>query len=376
MAVEIPANVVAMQALVAHNLFAANALTITQRYNNRNVFLCLLDTIGCGYQEKFRLLHNEFSSMQDLVQHYGDNIESFSEQLKSNSKNWASHPSVMMRAFFSLVVIGRLVRVLHYINSGVNMFHKIPNILAITSARATAYKTQYNNSQKGEENDEADNVTIPLFTEVKGWMRFKEKFLLVLGLTKGARGIPLDYVVNTVERTATRENAARIEIENIDLEEPDLYKENVVHFGNAFKLDNKAVWNKIHTLLLDTPAYNHINSFAAQKNGRGAWLALVAFYEGEDFCQRLRETAFTKLQTTFYRGETNRFTFEKYVNIHKEEHKMLQDSGFNNGTGLDEESMITYFRNGIKPDAGLEFSISKSRSNPCLNTFDSLLSFF
>ena len=55
---------------------------------------------------------------------------------------------------------------------------------------------------------------------------------------------------------------------------------------------------------------------------------------------------------------------------------MLQDAGFNNGNGLDEESMITYFRNGIKPDAGLEVSISNSRSNPRLNTFDSLLSFF
>ena len=55
---------------------------------------------------------------------------------------------------------------------------------------------------------------------------------------------------------------------------------------------------------------------------------------------------------------------------------MLQDAGFNNGVGLDKESMTTYFRNGIKPDAGLEVSISNSRSNPRLNTFDALLSFF
>lgn len=105
-------------------------------------------------------------------------------------------------------------------------------------------------------------------------------------------------------------------------------------------------------------------------------MELVTFYEGEDFRQRLRETAFTKLQNTFYRGENNRFNFEKYINIHKEAHKMLQDAGFNNGTGLDQESKITHFRNGIKPDAGLEVSISNSRGNPRLNTFDALLSFF
>ena len=71
-----------------------------------------------------------------------------------------------------------------------------------------------------------------------------------------------------------------------------------------------------------------------------------------------------------------RFNFEKYVNIHKEAHKMLQDAGFNNGAGLDHKSMITYFRNGIKPDAGLEVCISNSRSNPRLNTFDAMVSFF
>ena len=376
MVVSIPSNAAAMQALVAHDNVAAAALTISQRYNDENAFLCLLNTLGCGYQERFRILHNGFTSMHDLIQHYGDDIDGFSKQLKSDNKNWSSHPTVMMRAFFPPVVIGRLVGVLHYVNSGVNMFHKIPNILNITPSRATAFNIHYNDSQNREESDEADNVIVPPFTEVKGWRSFKENFLLVLGLTKGARGIPLDYVVDTIERTATNGNAPRVEQENIDLEEPDLYKENVVHFGNAFKLDNKAVWNKIHTLLLDTPAYNHISSFATRKNGRGAWLALIAFYEGEDFCQRLRETAFSKLQTTFYRGETNRFTFEKYINIHKEAHKMLQDAGFNNGTGLDEESMTTYFRNGIKPDAGLEVSISNSRSNPRLNTFDALLSFF
>ena len=55
---------------------------------------------------------------------------------------------------------------------------------------------------------------------------------------------------------------------------------------------------------------------------------------------------------------------------------MLQDAKFNAGLGLDYESKITYFRNGIKSDAGLEIAISNSRSNPRLQTFDSLVSFF
>ena len=75
MVVSIPSNATAMQALVAHDNVAATALTISQRYEDENAFLCLLNTLGCGYQEKFRMLHNGFSSMYDLIQHYGDDID-------------------------------------------------------------------------------------------------------------------------------------------------------------------------------------------------------------------------------------------------------------------------------------------------------------
>ena len=376
MAVPIPANQQAMMDVVAHDDVAAAALSITQRYGDGNALLCLLDRLGCGYSEKFRILHNGFDSVQTLVDHYGDDIDGFLKQLKTNNKNWATHPSVMMRSFFTPIVIGRLVGVLHYMNSGINILHKIPDINEITRARATSYNVLYSTTLSNEDNDEAGKVIIPSFSEVKGWMSFKENFLLFLGLIKGAHGIALDYVVDTTERIAVRANAPRPEITSIALDEPNIFKEGAVHFGDSYKLDNKAVWNKLHTSLVDQPAYNHINTYAARKNGRGAWLSLIIFYEGEDFRQRLRETAFTKLQTTFYRGETNRFSFEKYINIYKECHKMLRDAGFNNGAGLDQESMITYFRNGIKPDAGLEVSISNSRSNPRLSEFDALISFF
>ena len=376
MAVAIPANAAAMQALVAHNDANALALSITDRYGDQNTFLCLLNQIGCDYRNKFRMLHNGFNTIQTIVDHYGDDIESFLKQLKNDNKTWSTHQTVMMRSYFTPIVIGRLVGVLYYVNAGINILHQIPDVHSITSANASAYNKLYNNLQNGEEADEPDNVVVPALSDVKGWMSFKENFLLLLGLTKGARGIPLDYVVDNTLRNATRATAARNEVDVIDLEEASVLKQGAVHFGDAFKLDNKAVWNKIHTLLVDQPAYNHINQFSARKNGRAAWIALTTFYEGEDFCQRLRESAFSKLQATFYRGETLRFTFEKYVNIHKEAHKMLQDAGFNNGAGLDHESKITYFRNGIKPDAGLEVSISNSRSNPRLNTFDALISFF
>jgi hypothetical protein len=375
MAVAIPANIAALNVLVATNNALVNPLTIGQRYRDQMAFLCLLERIGCGEKERFRLLHDGFDTMQSLVDHYGDKIDNFRKQLTTNNKNWVSHRTTQLRSFFSPVVINRLVGTLYYFNTTVQLFHVIPDTQLVTGARASSYGNLFITATANDDED-ADKITVPPFQDAKGWTSFRDNFILMLSLNKGIRGVPLDYVVDTTVRAAERANATRIEVDDVELDDDAVFKQRTVHFGNSFKQDNKVVWNKLHALLLDKPGYNHINSYANAKNGRAAWLALKTFYEGEDFQQRLRETAFLKLQTTFYRGETNRFDFEKYVNIHKSCHKMLEDANFNGGTGLDYESKITYFRNGIKSDAGLEIAMSNSRSNPRITTFESLISFF
>ena len=46
------------------------------------------------------------------------------------------------------------------------------------------------------------------------------------------------------------------------------------------------------------------------------------------------------------------------MNIHKSAHKMLQDAQYNNGSGLDNETKVQYFCNGIKYEAGIEVALS------------------
>jgi hypothetical protein len=111
--------------------------------------------------------------------------------------------------------------------------------------------------------------------------------------------------VDNTPCVATRANNIHTEVDYIDFNNDNVFKEQTIQFGESFKQDNKIIWNKLHTLLVDKPRYSHINSFATSKNGCNAWNTLITFYEGEDFQQRLRETAFLKLQSTFYQGETN-----------------------------------------------------------------------
>ena len=121
MALPIPANAAAMQALVGHNDANAAALSITDRYSDQNTLLCLLNRIGCDYRNKFRMLHNGFNTVQSIVDHYGDDIDGFLKQLKNDNKTWSSNQSVMMRSYYTPIVIARLVGILYYANAGINI---------------------------------------------------------------------------------------------------------------------------------------------------------------------------------------------------------------------------------------------------------------
>ena len=88
-----------------------------------------------------------------------------------------------------------------------------------------------------------------------------------------------------------------------------------------------------------------------------------------------KESALARLTSTFYKGETSKFNFEKYINAHKTAHKIFKDCNFINGSGLDDATKIQYFKSGIRPEAGLDVVLTTLRSNPTYRGFDHLVSF-
>lgn len=78
----------------------------------------------------------------------------------------------------------------------------------------------------------------------------------------------------------------------------------------------------------------------------------------------MKNIAFTKLANTFYQGETGRFKFEEYVNVHKQAHRTLLDADYNKGREMDDATKAQHFKTGIKLEAGLETQLSNVRSNP------------
>ena len=372
MALPIPMNEGSMRLIVETDQPAASLLSIRERYQNRNSFMCLLETIGLDVKERFRMLHDGYDDIETLVNHYANDISGFKKHLIRNNKTWMNHSTARMASFFTPIVMDRLVGILYYYQHSVKLLHTIPDPLMVTEAMADEYSTQYKESiVENEDNDE--EIDIPTLSEAKHWSSFKESFLMSLNLTKGARGIPIDYVVDNTVRPFLRANMNMGEEDIVNINEDSL-KTRTVHFGDGYKADNKNVWNKLKTALLDKPGYNHISQFNPSRNGRSAWISLLTYYEGAHYQQHLREVAFSKMQNTFYRGETARFTFEKFVNVHKQCHKMLQDAQYNNGLGMDNETKVQYFRNGIKVEAGIEVALSNARSQAQYQDFGALIS--
>ena len=192
MALPIPNDIAAMQLAVAFNQAEVDSLTITQSYTNKNAFLCMLDCIGCEYKERFRLLHDGFNTIKTLVDHFQGNMEEVKKHLTNSNKTWMNNTVIRMRAFYSPVLINKLVGVVYYFQTSVNILHTIPNINAITPKTAASYASAYSNSLlDDDQDDEASKIELPTLIKAKDWTPFKETFLHLLSITHGAHKIPL-----------------------------------------------------------------------------------------------------------------------------------------------------------------------------------------
>ena len=303
---------------------------IFQRFTTEQGLVDVLYEIGIGDNERDRLVDDGFDSMRDLVTQYEFKVEDFRSYLKTLNKTFGSLADNDERIYFAPPAMSKIIGILHYGLVCYYGFHIIPNLGNITSELASEYYKNYEDLkdlQTSQDENEIE-VKVPDFKGASNWRAFRDFVMLKLRLIKGRGGIPIDYVIDETPRASTRPNAARQLVEEVNITEDSIYRTHTVHFGKAFKEDNKRVWLFIKTLLLQTSAYDHIIEMDRTSNGRQAWLTLKSFYEGEDFQQRLQDEAFSILTNTVYRGESARFNFETYVNRHLKAHELLLEAGY------------------------------------------------
>jgi len=87
-----------------------------------------------------------------------------------------------------------------------------------------------------------------------------------------------------------------------------------------------------------------MRQYNSLRDGRRAWLALVAHFEGDAQRDRVKDHAYSSIAAAKYHGEKKRFSFETYVTIHQEAYEDLEQYGEH----VSEEKRVRDLLQGIK----------------------------
>ena len=342
--------------------------TIQERFEDEPSFDQFLTVIGLTDRQRQRIIQDGFHTMRSLVEHYKvPGPKQFETYLKDLNKTFATASTVALRIYFSPGVINRLVGCLNYFRHLVYTFHSIADLDSIDMDTANIFADLWIENESGwrksSDGKEDEDIEIPKLKGQFNWVAFRDAFMYKLRVMKSPKGCSMEYLLDETEREVTRPNARLIELDDLlDLKDSNVFKEKAVHFGDSFKTDNIKLWNLVEAQVMNTDPYNHIASCARTKNGIQAWNLLKLQYEGENAKQRIRTLAMDRLKSTKYYGDTKYFNFEKYINVHVKAHKQLLDIKYNDGKGLDNETMIFYFKEGIEPKADLETALTLGRT--------------
>ena len=159
---------------------------------------------------------------------------------------------------------------------------------SVTRAYATDLVDSYSMYRqfKDEDADEEVIIDLPVLKGHENWVQYRDKFLSNLSNISGSNGTPLLYVVDNNPRVATTRYDPYTEIQTMTIDSWDVYNEQMIHFGPHYQRDNNKIWQLLKKSLLGTHPYHHIDHCSRRENGRQAWEALRAYYEGGDYVDR------------------------------------------------------------------------------------------
>ncbi len=97
--------------------------------------------------------------------------------------------------------------------------------------------------------------------------------------------------------------------------------------GPQYAADNATVYDLLKSLAGNGPLLPFIRPHEHTRDGRVAWQALKAFYEGDSMNSRLKDAAYNNLLKANYQGPRRNFEFSTYVTIHQKAHEELARFG-------------------------------------------------
>ena len=150
-------------------------------------------------------------------------------------------------------------------------------------------------------------------TTMARWLEGLDDYLMIL---RGVNKCPLGYVKRESVSVTAHLDDPSSGYTNIDEE----MTARAPHDQFVYGADNKALWHILHVALKDHPSYTSIRSFARTQNGREAYLSLILHNLGESRNHTVLEEAEDNLANVYYTEEKLKFTFDRFVEIHRSAH--------------------------------------------------------
>lgn len=166
-----------------------------------------------------------------------------------------------------------------------------------------------------------------------GWDTWQIAFINKLSATMGAAKVPVAYIVR---------NELDDDYVFVDDEEKRMHQMPLT--GENFKRDNKLVYNMLKAACVKSDAWTWIQDYDKTSNGRKAWQALVAHYDGVGELNKRVERAKEEISRLHYKDEKV-YPFERYVTKLKENFFVLAKDKDEN---LTERQRVDILMKGIR----------------------------
>ncbi len=142
-------------------------------------------------------------------------------------------------------------------------------------------------------------------------------------------------------------------------------------FEPSFLADMAIVYNILHSCWGKSSWWHHMKKFSKTKNGRQVYRTLHTLLLGGQLVSTGNAVC-TKLQSFRYEGDHKNFNFDKYVNLHVEQHNHHADLQEYGVAPLAESLKTLWFQDGIRDPFlnAVKASINANRAN--FTDFDSV----
>jgi hypothetical protein len=220
---------------------------------------------------------------------------------------------------------------------------------------------------------ETPAMTLELHSTAKA---FNDMFIL-LGKMRGIAGHPLSYVphpnlkepnnadpddktkdpppfgqpgslyVSIDDKLCRRAPILRTDLTHFQLSTSLKTLETDKPFEPSFLADMATVYNVLHSCWGKSNWWHHVKKFSKTKNGQKVYLTLHTLLLGGQLVSSTRKAICTKLQYFRYEGDHKNFNFDKYMNLHVEQHNQHADLQEYGVAPLAKNHKTLWFQDGI-----------------------------